>query len=122
MRGAGSKVSSTRCASARSCPFEPEARQALRSLLGGDRLATRGELAKLALYCAGTGRVSLADVEAAIGDVSARSQEDMLDAVLEGDARGFDTMFTSLLAGGGNAGGRAVGRAAPVPDAGNAEG
>jgi len=84
--------------------IEPEARQALRALLGGDRLATRGELAKLALYCAGSERISLADVEAAIGDVSARSQEDMLDAVLAGDARGFDTMFTSLLAGGGNAG------------------
>ncbi|NMG38179.1 DNA polymerase III subunit delta [Chelativorans sp. ZYF759] len=84
--------------------IEPEARQALRALLGGDRLATRGELSKLALYSAGNDRIGLADVEAAIGDVSARSQEDMLDAVLAGEAGTFDTIFSSLMAGGANAG------------------
>lgn len=84
--------------------IEAEARQALRALLGGDRLASRGELSKLALYCAGKERIALADVEAAIGDVSARSQEDMLDAVLAGDAASFDTIFSALLSGGANAG------------------
>lgn len=84
--------------------IEPEARQSLRALLGGDRMATRGELAKLALYAAGQGRITQADVEAAIGDVSARGQEDMLDAVMGGDVASFDTVFTTLLGGGANAG------------------
>ncbi len=85
--------------------IDPEARQALRGLLGGDRLATRGELEKLALYCRGSGRIGLADVEAAIGDVAARSQEDLLDAVMTGDAAGADRILASLQASGGLAGG-----------------
>ena len=80
------------------------ARQTLRAHLGGDRLATRGELDKLALYCRGQQRISVADVEAAIGDVSARSQEDMLDAVLAGDTATFDLCFGTLEAAGANAG------------------
>jgi DNA polymerase-3 subunit delta len=84
--------------------IEPEARQALRAQLGGDRLATRGELDKLALYCRGQQRIAAADVDAAIGDVSARSQEDMLDAVMAGDTAMLDRIFAMLAASGANAG------------------
>ncbi|MBV1705535.1 MAG: DNA polymerase III subunit delta, partial [Hyphomicrobiales bacterium] len=37
---------------------DPDAREALVGLLGDDRMTTRSELAKLALYSAGTGRVT----------------------------------------------------------------
>jgi DNA polymerase III subunit delta len=84
--------------------IEPEARQALRAQLGGDRLATRAELDKLALYCRGQQQISVTDVEAAIGDVSARSQEDMLDAVMAGEAAMADRIFAVLTASGANAG------------------
>jgi DNA polymerase III subunit delta len=84
--------------------IESEARQALRALLGGDRLATRGELEKLALFCSGQQRISVTDVEAAIGDVSARSQEDLLDAVLGGDTALLDRIYATLSASGANAG------------------
>lgn len=78
-----------------------EARHLLKSLLGGDRLATRGELEKLALYCAGADTVSADDVRALIGDVSGAGTDDAVDAVMTGRVAEFDTLFTRHLAAGG---------------------
>ena len=61
-----------------------EARQALARRLGGDRLASRGELEKLALYCAGAGEITVADVEASTGDVSSSTVDQAVDAILAG--------------------------------------
>ncbi len=79
-----------------------EARQALRANLGGDRLATRSELEKLALYCHGAGEVSLDDVGAMTGDVSSLSLDDAVDAVLSGNADAFETAFARLISSGTN--------------------
>lgn len=79
-----------------------EARQLLKSLLGGDRLASRGEIEKLALYCQGTGQVDIDDVLASIGDVSALSQDAIVDAVLAGDRSGYDRAYTRLVSSGAN--------------------
>ena len=62
-----------------------DARTLLKASLGGDRLATRGELEKLALYCRGQNQVSKDDVIAAIGDVSENSADELVDAMLGGD-------------------------------------
>ena len=70
-----------------------EARQALRANLGGDRLASRGEVQKLALYAQGKTEVTLDDVRDMIGDVAALSMDEAIDAVLDGDLAGFDTAF-----------------------------
>ena len=45
-----------------------EARSALLALVGGDRLASRNEIRKLALYCKGQKSVELADVMAVVAD------------------------------------------------------
>ena len=50
--------------------IDPQARSALVPMLGGDRLASRNEIDKLALYCQGRDRVTLDDVVAICGDVS----------------------------------------------------
>jgi DNA polymerase-3 subunit delta len=71
-----------------------DARQALRRNLGGDRLATRGEIAKLVLYAHGTREIALADVEAMTGDVSGLSVDDAIDGMLEGRVDAFDAVFT----------------------------
>ncbi len=64
-----------------------EALDYLREHLGGDRLATRRELEKLALYVGpGGGRVGLDDVEACVGDSAARSIDDAVIAAADGDA------------------------------------
>jgi DNA polymerase-3 subunit delta len=71
-----------------------EARQALRRNLGGDRLASRGEIQKLVVYAQGQREIGLDDVKASIGDVSGLSFDDAVDAVLEGRIDAFDAVFT----------------------------
>ncbi|MCB1481789.1 MAG: DNA polymerase III subunit delta [Rhodobiaceae bacterium] len=73
--------------------IEPDARGALLQLIGGDRLATRGELEKLRDYCAGESIVTLANVLAVCGDASAILLDDAVDAVGLGDAARADTIL-----------------------------
>lgn len=77
-----------------------EARQLLRASLGGDRLATRSEIEKLALYCHGKGEIGPQDVAAMTGDVSALNIDQAVDAVLTGKAEAFDASFARLLSSG----------------------
>jgi DNA polymerase III subunit delta len=77
-----------------------DARQVLKANLGGDRLATRGELEKLALYCAGASEVTAEDVRALIGDVSGNSVDEAVDAVMTGRIAEFDTLFSRHVASG----------------------
>ena len=62
----------------------PDARAALTGLLGGDRLASRGEVRKLALYAQGKTRVELEDVLAVVSDASALSLDGVVDATFAG--------------------------------------
>lgn len=66
--------------------IDRDARELLVSLIGGDRLASRGEIAKLALYARGQGRVTLEDVRTIVGDASALALDDVVDAALAGAA------------------------------------
>ncbi len=77
-----------------------EALQALKRNLGGDRLASRGELEKLALYVHDRSSVDLDDVLAVLGDVAGQSLEDAVDAMLDGRTRDFDLGFARLAARG----------------------
>jgi DNA polymerase-3 subunit delta len=70
--------------------IDDEARDLLADHLGGDRLATRSELAKLTLYAHGQARVTLADVHAVVSDVSAISYDEAIDAAFAGDAAALD--------------------------------
>ena len=54
--------------------------------LGGDRLLTRGEVEKLALYAGEGGRVELDDARLSVGDSAALDLDDMVMAAAEGDA------------------------------------
>ncbi|WP_037086270.1 DNA polymerase III subunit delta [Neorhizobium vignae] len=65
--------------------ISPSARQRLLELLGGDRIASRNEIRKLALYCRGTGIVEEAQIDEIIGDASAVSADEAVDAILGGD-------------------------------------
>ncbi|MDP9589359.1 UNVERIFIED_ORG: DNA polymerase-3 subunit delta [Shinella zoogloeoides] len=67
----------------------PAARQRLVETIGGDRLASRNELRKLALYCRGRELIEEQDVEDIVGDASAISTDDAIDAILKGDKDGF---------------------------------
>src|SRR5712691_1266464 len=62
----------------------PEARAALVALLGGDRLASRQEIGKLALYARGKTRVELEDVMAVTADASTAAVDGLVDAAFAG--------------------------------------
>jgi DNA polymerase-3 subunit delta len=67
--------------------FEPGAREELAALLGADRLSTRAEIEKLALYAQGNGgKVSVENVRAVIADASALALDDVMDFAATGDA------------------------------------
>jgi DNA polymerase-3 subunit delta len=73
-----------------------EARQYLKSLLGGDRMASRGEVAKLALYCLERGRIDIEDVRQLVGDVGGTNPDEIVDAVLSGNLAAFEREFTRV--------------------------
>lgn len=67
----------------------PAARQALLDLIGGDRIASRNEVRKLALYCRAKSTIEEHHVAEIIGDASAISVDDAVDAVLSGNPSSF---------------------------------
>jgi DNA polymerase-3 subunit delta len=67
-----------------------EARRTLRPRLGGDRLATRGEIDKLILYVGDASEITLVDVEASSGDTSSVSSDDAIDAAIAGNLAELD--------------------------------
>ena len=78
----------------------PDARAALTSLLGGDRLASRSELRKLAVYAMGRERVELDDVLAVVADASEQALDGVIDAAFAGKTAEMDSEFGKARAGG----------------------
>ncbi|HEX2256681.1 MAG TPA: DNA polymerase III subunit delta, partial [Afifellaceae bacterium] len=79
---------------------EPDALELLAAILGADRLATRNELEKLALYAQGSGRVRVEDVEAMVGENVEVRNEEVVDAALLGDAEAVERALSRLRAEG----------------------
>ena len=77
-----------------------EARAALLVLLGGDRLASRNEIRKLALYAKDQERIELADVMAVVADASALALDGVIDAAFAGKTADVETEFGKARAGG----------------------
>src|SRR5258707_8015518 len=65
--------------------IDPDGGEELVGLHGADRLASRAELDKLALYAQGEGRIGLEDVRAIIADASALVLDDAVDAAAAGE-------------------------------------
>ena len=64
--------------------------------LGSDRMISRSELEKLALYAFKEGQVTLADAMDCVGDSSARHYDDVIQAVSQGNVVNLDTALTRL--------------------------
>ena len=80
--------------------IEPDAERLLIGLLSADRMLSRSEVSKLALYAMGSGTVTMADVAAVCGDASAFSVDDVIDAVFEGELAACDEALTRLVSSG----------------------
>ena len=74
--------------------------ETLVAALGSDRLASRGELEKLVLYCHRRDRVEEADIDAVITDVSALETSQLVDAVYGGSFVGIENRSERLFAEG----------------------
>jgi DNA polymerase-3 subunit delta len=81
-----------------------DARDYLLTLLGADRLATRGELAKLTLYAKGRRRIELADVEAIVADGAPAGLSDAIDRSLLGETADVERVAGRFFADGGDPG------------------
>ena len=73
-------------------------------LLGGDRLASRSELQKLAMYARGKERVELEDVAAVVTDASELALDTLIDAVFAGRLPEVEFQFTKARNAGTSAG------------------
>ncbi len=76
---------------------EPEARASLIERLGADRAASRGEVLKACLHALGNEAVTLADVDAVVGDVSANEMAEAVDAAFLGERTRLDRLLGKLL-------------------------
>jgi DNA polymerase III subunit delta len=81
-----------------------EARATLIPLLGGDRLASRHELRKLALYARGKARVELDDVMAVVADASTLALDGLIDAAFAGRTGELEAQFGKARTAGTAAG------------------
>lgn len=81
----------------------PDARDVLVSRLGADRALSRGEVEKLTLYALGKPEISLADVEAVVGDASEQSMDRIITAAASGNAARAVSEFNRSLAAGESA-------------------
>ena len=80
--------------------LDGEARDELRSRLGANRLASRGEVRKLCLYAFGAGTITEADVRAVVGDVSADTLEETIDAAASGEVKRLPHLIARLTSAG----------------------
>lgn len=76
---------------------DPDVVAYLAANLGGDRMITRSELEKLALYCADAGAVTLDDAEALVGDSASLGLDDLALAAADGDHAAVDRVVARLL-------------------------
>ena len=84
---------------ARRLAIEPAALEFVVERLGADRLASRSEVEKLALYKGeGGGTVTLAEAEAILGDVAPLALDDVVLATAAGDQASLDRVLPKCLA------------------------
>jgi DNA polymerase III subunit delta len=81
-----------------------DVRDYLVTLLGADRMTTRGEIAKLFLYAEGKGAVTVADIEAIVSDAAPSALDDAVDHAFLGDSAGVEETANRYFADGGDAG------------------
>ena len=75
-----------------------EAREEVLALIGGDRQASRNEIAKLVLYACGKDEVTLDDVQAIMSDASALAIDPIIDSAFAGKSAEVETAFTKAIA------------------------
>jgi DNA polymerase-3 subunit delta len=73
-------------------------------LVGTSRGLVRREAEKLGLYCLGSSRVSVEDVEAVCGNDTGATPDDLVDSVFQGEVEAADRLYHALIQSGSDAG------------------
>lgn len=84
--------------------IDTDARKFMLGALGADRLLSRREIEKVALYAHGQKSISLADVEAIMSDASPLASDMLADSVFTGDSATADDVLSRSLKEGQDAG------------------
>ncbi len=82
--------------------IDADARTLLVSLLGEDRLTTRAEIAKLALYARGAGTVTVDHIAAIVAEASSLALDTAIDGAFEGDLRAVEKTAGRVFSEGGD--------------------
>jgi DNA polymerase III subunit delta len=82
--------------------IEADAKALLVSLLGEDRLTTRAEIAKLALYARGAGSVTTDHIAAIVADASSLALDAAIDGAFEGDLAAVEKTAERVFSEGGD--------------------
>ncbi|RAI03374.1 DNA polymerase III subunit delta [Acuticoccus sediminis] len=77
--------------------IDADARAVLRERLGADRAASRNEVVKACLHAAGGEAVTIADIDAVVGDVAASEIGEAVDAAFLGNRRALDAVLARVL-------------------------
>jgi len=80
--------------------IDRETTQTLKSMLGSDRLVSRGELIKLALYCEGEKAITLDHVREIVGDSSKLVLDELVDSVATGQVAKLHMLLPKALEAG----------------------
>jgi DNA polymerase-3 subunit delta len=80
--------------------IDADARAALKAMLGADRMVSRSEVAKLCLYAADAGAITIDAVRAVTGDAAAFAMDEVIDAAAAGDAATLDRGYRRLTTSG----------------------
>jgi len=84
--------------------LKPDARAMLVPLLGGDRVGSRNEIRKLALYARGQAEVGVDDVTAVVSDASALALDDLVDTAFAGRPAELEALLAKVRAAGSSVG------------------
>jgi DNA polymerase-3 subunit delta len=84
--------------------LKPDARAVLLPLLGGDRVGSRNEIRKLALYARGQAEVGVGDVTAVVSDASALALDDLVDTAFAGRPADLEALLAKVRAAGSSVG------------------
>lgn len=85
---------------AKGLKIDRETRVLLKSMLGDNRMVSRGELSKLAIYCEGSDEVTSKEIHEIVGDASKLVMDDVIDATSTGDAAKLQVVFPKAIEAG----------------------
>lgn len=85
---------------AKGLKVERETRLLLKSMLGDNRMVSRGELAKLAIYCEGKTEVTATEIYEIVGDASKLVMDDVIDSTATGDAAKLQMVLPKAIEAG----------------------